>query len=299
MQINNTTGQGFGLRDLAWWNNSHLLTSDNAQIRRVDTTSLTETATQLTGPGALQRGLALESANRIWKSDFTASPILLFDTTNTQIKTLGVPTVAPYGLAFDTWTSPGRGHLWMSEPSLTGTSRLSRVDTTTGALTQTFVYTPIVPTGTVGGLDIANDHPGYPGSVVAFLLIQAFPNSRVIVVYLGLDSTAVGVGEDEQQVPQSFALQQNYPNPFNPTTTIKYSVPVQSDVTLKIYSVLGQEVATVFEGQRSPGHFEAVWNGRSTSGTAVGTGVYFYKLEARAGGSGEAFTTIRKMLLLK
>jgi hypothetical protein len=173
------------------------------------------------------------------------------------------------------------------------------VDTTTGALTQTFVYTPIVPTGTVGGLDIANDHPGYPGSVVAFLLIQAFPNSRVIVVYLGLDSTAVGVGEDEQQVPQSFALQQNYPNPFNPTTTIKYSVPVQSDVTLKIYSVLGQEVATVFEGQRSPGHFEAVWNGRSTSGTAVGTGVYFYKLEARAGGSGEAFTTIRKMLLLK
>jgi hypothetical protein len=189
LQINNTAGQGFGFRDLTW-TGRWLLTSDNPAVRFVDTTTFTEGRAQVTGPGTLQRGLGYERSGLVWKSNFTTDPVAKFvDTIGTAVRTLGVPTVAPYGIAFDRWTSRNRGYLWYSQPSATGQpARLSKVDTATGALLATFDYGTAF--GISGGLDIFVGHPAYPGRVIAALATQNFPNSRCIIIDLGPDSSA-------------------------------------------------------------------------------------------------------------
>ncbi|MEO8664136.1 MAG: hypothetical protein ABI462_01460, partial [Ignavibacteria bacterium] len=186
-QVNNTPGQGFGFRDLAW-DGKNLLTSDNNTIRRIDTVTFTEPRPGFTGPNNPNRGLAWSSSNRIWTSNFTTGPVAMIDTTGATIKSLGIPTVAPYGLGADRWTSPNKMWLWYTEPSLAGTIRLSKVDTATGTIVQSFTY--VFPAaGTVGGLDIFNDHPDYPGRVIAAMVVQNSPTSIVSIIDLGPDST--------------------------------------------------------------------------------------------------------------
>ncbi|MBM2841508.1 MAG: repeat protein, partial [Bacteroidetes bacterium] len=109
----------------------------------------------------------------------------------------------------------------------------------------------------------------------------------------------VGVGEEQGNVPNGFTLTQNYPNPFNPTTTIQFGLPVAANVTLKIYNVLGQEVATLVDGRQNAGTFQAVWNGRNPYGNQVASGMYFYSLVAKSADNNATFTNIKKMLLLK
>ncbi len=92
----------------------------------------------------------------------------------------------------------------------------------------------------------------------------------------------------EVSVPYKFTLEQNYPNPFNPATAIKYSIPEQSYVTLKVYDILGREVATLVNGQKSAGSYEINFNAEK-----LASGVYFYKVQ-----SGQRFL-IRKMILMK
>jgi hypothetical protein len=88
--------------------------------------------------------------------------------------------------------------------------------------------------------------------------------------------------------PESFALFQNFPNPFNPTTTIRFSLPKSSFVTLKIFNLLGQEIEILVSEKFSAGEFEIKWNA-----TAHPSGIYFYRLQA--GDYGE----VRKLILLK
>jgi soluble P-type ATPase len=95
------------------------------------------------------------------------------------------------------------------------------------------------------------------------------------------------VNEPGQQ-PVAFKLEQNYPNPFNPTTTIRYSVATGGIVSLKVYNTLGQEVATLVNGNVAPGEHIATFDA-----TKLSTGVYIYKLT-----SGNNVET-RKMVLLK
>ena len=96
------------------------------------------------------------------------------------------------------------------------------------------------------------------------------------------------------QVPQTFSLSQNYPNPFNPTTVISYQLPVNSKVTLKIYDVLGREVATLVNEEQSAGWKEVQWNANAASG------VYFFRIEAVSVNSpARNFVQARKMLLLR
>jgi hypothetical protein len=94
-------------------------------------------------------------------------------------------------------------------------------------------------------------------------------------------------------LPTDFALDQNYPNPFNPTTVIEFDVPVRSHVTLTVYNMLGQEVVTLVDQDRDAGFHQVDWDGRSSSGSSVSSGIYFYKLEA------DSFVQTKKMMLLK
>jgi hypothetical protein len=92
--------------------------------------------------------------------------------------------------------------------------------------------------------------------------------------------------------PTTYNLSQNYPNPFNATTSIKFALPVDGKVTLKIYNLAGQ-VVKVFQEQMSAGYQTIVWDGTNSNGEKVASGVYFYRLDVGA------WTDIKKMLLLK
>jgi hypothetical protein len=89
-------------------------------------------------------------------------------------------------------------------------------------------------------------------------------------------------------IPNSYSLSQNYPNPFNPSTNIQYSIPKSELVSLKIYNLLGQEVATLVEGNQTAGTYVATFDASRLS-----SGIYFYRL--MSGG----YVEVGKMLLLK
>jgi len=91
--------------------------------------------------------------------------------------------------------------------------------------------------------------------------------------------TSVEVGT-EVEVPRQAALSQNYPNPFNPTTRIQYSVPSTQYVTLKVYDVLGREVATLVDELKKAGTYTATWDARGVFSKGGGaSGVYFYRIK--------------------
>ncbi|MFN0158466.1 MAG: FlgD immunoglobulin-like domain containing protein [Bacteroidota bacterium] len=100
-------------------------------------------------------------------------------------------------------------------------------------------------------------------------------------------------------IPDAYELAQNYPNPFNPTTNIQYALPRAAEVTLKIFNVLGQEVATLVDAVQEAGRFEATWNGRTSNGLTVSSGVYFYQLTVKGSGTTETFSSMKKMVLMK
>ena len=93
--------------------------------------------------------------------------------------------------------------------------------------------------------------------------------------------------------PDEFALEQNYPNPFNPSTTIKFSLAVDSKVNLKVFDVLGQEITSLVNGQLTAGLHEINFNALN-----LNSGVYFYRIEAN-GVDGTNFTSVKKMILTK
>jgi len=93
----------------------------------------------------------------------------------------------------------------------------------------------------------------------------------------------------------SFQLQQNYPNPFNPSTTIRYQIPEAGRVTIKIYNILRQNVATLVNEQKPAGDYSVEWNASN-----VPSGVYFYRTEAvSVSDPGKRFVAVKKMILLK
>ena len=94
-------------------------------------------------------------------------------------------------------------------------------------------------------------------------------------------------------LPYQFELSQNYPNPFNPVTTIDYSVPTRTHVSIEVFNVLGQRVRTLVNEMKSAGEYRIEWNGSDEAGLSVSTGVYLYRFQA-----GDVEQT-KKMLLLK
>jgi hypothetical protein len=120
------------------------------------------------------------------------------------------------------------------------------------------------------------------------------------------ETTIMSIGElKSSQSPESFELGQNYPNPFNPVTQICYSVPQNSYISLKVYNLLGQEVASLFEGNRQEGKYLATFNGSNLS-----SGIYLYRMTAHQtegrqtatnslSGNTENFVDTKKTMLLK
>jgi len=97
----------------------------------------------------------------------------------------------------------------------------------------------------------------------------------------------------ELDVPTSYALEQNYPNPFNPSTTIHYQIPNAGHVLLKVYDMLGREVATLVDGVKEVGSYSATFDG-----ARLASGVYIMRLVASSQ-EGKSFVQTKKMVLMK
>ena len=112
------------------------------------------------------------------------------------------------------------------------------------------------------------------------------------IFFTGIGDEATSVAGDDQ-LPTTVKLAQNYPNPFNPVTTIRYELPVDQHVRLKIFNLRGQRVATLVDGVQAAGFRAVEWNGTNDAGSRVSSGIYFCRFQA-----GD-HVEVRKLVLLK
>ena len=106
-------------------------------------------------------------------------------------------------------------------------------------------------------------------------------------VFRSINSTITNSVENYPK-PSSYSLSQNYPNPFNPNTKIQYSVPQSSQVVIKVFDILGNEIATLVNEEKPAGNYEVEFNGAT-----LPSGVYFYQLKAGN------FVETKKMILIR
>jgi hypothetical protein len=139
-----------------------------------------------------------------------------------------------------------------------------------------------VVTPTLAGYTFVPDHLHF-ANVVANTIYNDFTPSLIVAVEQDVDNG----------IPKEYTLGQNYPNPFNPSTVIPFALPRPGFVSLKVYNIIGQEVANLVAGNLPAGAFRAAWNGTDMNGGTVTSGVYFYRLKA-----GD-YAETRKMLLMK
>lgn len=123
----------------------------------------------------------------------------------------------------------------------------------------------------------------YPYTYAAF-------NGKTLTPGDFIEKYNTSVGDYSGQLPSQFILNQNYPNPFNPNTSISFQIPVYSYVSLMVYDILGNEIATLFNGYKEPGTYHYQF---STLNSSMPSGIYFYRLWT------DKFCKTRKMLLLK
>ncbi len=128
--------------------------------------------------------------------------------------------------------------------------------------------------------------------------LNNYPNTPTPVFFDDLFIGAVGstgVREIAGGLPQEFNLEQNYPNPFNPTTSIKFQLPISSIISIKVYNVLGQEVADLLNGEMNAGKYEVTFDASKLS-----SGIYYYRLTAVDSKTGQLLlNNSRKAILMK
>ena len=107
-------------------------------------------------------------------------------------------------------------------------------------------------------------------------------------------SELVGINNINTNAPDNYSLSQNYPNPFNPSTVVRFQLSVVSDVSLKVYDIMGREVQTLVNERLNAGTYEVKFDARhGGSSSSLTSGVYFYKMVS------EGFTETKRMLLIK
>jgi len=121
------------------------------------------------------------------------------------------------------------------------------------------------------------------------MVVSLDSTSRIPVVIDSFEGTVTSIDNIPRETPQSFILSQNYPNPFNPITSIKYTIPSASRVSLKVYDILGREVKTLVDEEKSAGDHTVTFDGSN-----LPSGTYFYRLQANSG-----FVRTKKMVLVK
>jgi len=141
-----------------------------------------------------------------------------------------------------------------------------------------------------GGATIANNNfrlQGTVGQPLIGLVGSASESLNAGFWYL-TEGLLLSVEQTSNDVPLAYRVDQNYPNPFNPTTTIEFALPENSNVTLKLFDILGRNIATLVDDKLQPGVYKVVLDTKNLS-----SGVYFYRLWA------DKFVQQRKLILIK
>jgi hypothetical protein len=125
----------------------------------------------------------------------------------------------------------------------------------------------------------------YPNNTVSF------PSEYVFKVFI--TPNVIGINQISSEVPSGFSLYQNYPNPFNPNTKIRYSIPKNEFIVLKVYDVMGTEVQTLVNENQSAGTYEVNFDAKNIDGKELSSGIYYCKLQTNN------FSETKRMLLLK
>ncbi len=160
--------------------------------------------------------------------------------------------------------------------------------------------------GTPGGIYLSTDdgitwldtkysNGGHQVMSIAITSYMLFANGGFGGILARSLTGLLGVGQNTDRIPIKFALQQNYPNPFNPTTRIVYNLPHDCHVTLRVFNLLGQVVATIIDQYQTAGYKSVDYNGN-----LISSGVYFYRIDAASRSSEmNSFTQIKKMILIR
>jgi hypothetical protein len=135
-----------------------------------------------------------------------------------------------------------------------------------------------------------------PDTCIIQIQVTGAAGQPKVGTYFILDDLSfgsVGTAIEDAAVPNAFGLDQNYPNPFNPSTAISFQLSAKSFVSLRVYNVLGAEVATLVEGQKEAGRYTMSWNASS-----LPSGMYLCQLTATSD-KGEVFKDTKRAVLLK
>jgi hypothetical protein len=148
-----------------------------------------------------------------------------------------------------------------------------------------------------------NDNSGTPVNSNGMLLIGGVSGGSNIqfdgmidelrISNIVRDFTVDVKDEKEEYLPAQFSLEQNYPNPFNPSTVISFTLPNESNVSIKIYDLLGNEVRSLLNENKNSGKYNIMWDGRDKNGNQISSGVYFYKIQAGK------YSETKKMVFMK
>lgn len=149
-----------------------------------------------------------------------------------------------------------------------------------------------IRTAGIGGFPLGDLYHWWPAEYQQWKMQEEAENDTINKwLHYGFNY-AVGVNE-HPYIPGEFKLEQNYPNPFNAVTIIKYNVGTHSCVSVKVYDILGREIVTLVNEVKNAGAYTVEWNGRSSAGQQIGSGVYFYRLKVNN------VVLTKKLVLLK
>jgi len=208
----------------------------------------------------------------------------------------GVLTVAFTGFSGDStqadpFTGIGYGDIWAVSSADNGL-QWGEPTNLTNSVDMDDRYPYISPWNEAGKINVFYMSDSIAG---AFAFGDNAPTSTPDFLFLKVDHPSTepydfysAVTERGAELPQGYALAQNYPNPFNPSTEISFSLPAAQKVSLRVFNVAGQEVATLVNGRLKAGEHKLKWNAEG-----MPSGVYFYRLEAGS------FSEVKKMTLLQ
>lgn len=173
-----------------------------------------------------------------------------------------------------------------------------------GTVNFTANVTPVPSSGTIGLTFSQSTVSTFPGSTeIAYQVSGDVPLGNYTINVTGTENNnvrihtrsfqlvvtnTVGVHQTETEIPEEYSLYQNFPNPFNPTTEIKFSLPVDTKISLKVFDVLGNDIYELAEGFMKSGNHSIIFDA-----SRLPSGVYFYSLRT------EGFVSTRRMLLVK
>jgi hypothetical protein len=236
----------------------------------------------------------------------TTKTIYKIDLVNGLLDSISTIAAMPIAIAFD----PITNELWGTYRKLFTPKDLTiKIDLATGDTTI------VGSTGFAQNtIDIAFDEMGnlYGTKGISTTISDLFSIDKTtgvgtIIGSIGLEDVValaysydetVNVVENNNQIPTIYSLDQNYPNPFNPSTQIKFALPVNANVKITIYNLLGEVVKQLTAMDINAGTYSVQWNADDAIGNKVSSGIYFYELNA-AGVNGTNYNLVRKMMLLK